>query len=96
MRPFWQNCGREPKLLVGRHISGTITHLRTLDVERPDLGLDVALRFMPVLDNPPTPIRQGLFGMLCDEGLGFGPKCRGLHPARAITGDLGQRVINRF
>jgi hypothetical protein len=41
-------------------------------------------------------IRQNLFNMLGNEGVSFGPKCSGQHPARPISGNLGQRIVNRF
>jgi hypothetical protein len=46
--------------------------------------------------NPLPAIRQDAFGMLRDEGVGFGAECCGQHPARSVTGDLGQRIVNRF
>ena len=34
--------------------------------------------------------------MLRDEGVGFGAERGGQHPARPVTGDLGQRIVNSF
>jgi len=42
------------------------------------------------------PIRQGLLGMLRDEGVSLCAKCSGQHPARPVAGDLDQRIVNRF
>ena len=46
--------------------------------------------------NPLATVRQDLFGMLCDEGVGLCPQRGGQHPARPVPGDPGQRVIHRF
>lgn len=46
-------------------------------------------------DTLPT-IRQKLFNMLRNEGVSFGPECGRHHTARAVTGELGQRISNGF
>jgi len=49
-----------------------------------------------VSDNPLATIRQGLFGILRDEGVGLGPQRGSQHSARPVARDLGQRIIHRF
>jgi hypothetical protein len=44
--------------------------------------------------DPLAAVRQGLFGMLRDEGIGLGPQRRRQHAARALTRDLGQRILH--
>ena len=46
--------------------------------------------------NPLPTIRQDVFGMLRDKGVGFGAERGGQHPARPVPGDLGQRIVNSF
>ncbi|SNT76541.1 ABC transporter transmembrane region [Paracoccus seriniphilus] len=59
-------------------------------------GLDTAFRPVTMPHNPLTAVRQNLSGMLRNEGVSLGPQRSRQHPARPVTGDLGQRVINRF
>ena len=40
--------------------------------------------------------RELLLGMLRDEGVSLCAKCSGQHPARPVTGDLGQWIFNSF
>ena len=53
-------------------------------------------RCVTVSDNALTTVRQGLFGMLRDKGVSLGSQRSRQHPAGAIAGDLGQRIIHRF
>ena len=46
--------------------------------------------------NPLPAVRQDLFGMLRDEGVGLGSLHHRQHPARPVPGDLCQRAIHRF
>ena len=48
------------------------------------------------LNNPLATIRQGLFGILRDEGVGLGPQRGSQHSARPVARNLGQRIIHRF
>ncbi len=47
-------------------------------------------------DNPPAAVRQDLFSILGNEGVGLRPQRGSQHAARPIAGDLGQRVIDSF
>src|SRR6056297_702333 len=87
---------REPDLLVSWHVSGAVAHLRALDVERPDPGLDAALRPVTMSHNALAAIRQEVFCILCNEGVGLCPQRGSQHAARPIPGNLGQRIIDSF
>ena len=94
-RPFRQDGGAEPHLLVSRP-GRAVTHLRAAHIKRADPGLDAPLRTIPMPDDTLPAIRQDLFGMLRDKGFSLCPKCSGQHPARPVPGNLGQRIVNRF
>ena len=47
-------------------------------------------------NNPLAAVRQDLFGVLRDKGVGLGPQRGSQHPACPVASDLGQRVLNRF
>jgi hypothetical protein len=65
-------------------------------IERADPGLDGSLRPVSVPYNALPDVRQDLFGILRDEGVGLGSWRGRQHPARPVPGNLGQRIINSF
>lgn len=89
-RPFRQDGRADQHLLVilcGR----AITHRRAAHIERSDPGLEPIA--MP--HDPLTTVRQNLFGILLDEGARLCPQRGRQHTARAVMGDLGERIIHR-
>ena len=64
------------------------------DLDRPDPGLDRALRPMAVTDDAVAPIRQFQVLPLGNEGVGFRNQRLRQHAAGALSGKLGQRIVD--
>ena len=88
-------AGAEADLLLTRHVRGTVAHLQAAQLKRADPGLDAALGPASVPHDPLTPIRQGLLGMLRDEGVGLGVERGRKHAPGPVARDPGQRVLPR-
>ena len=94
-RPSRQDVRGEPDLRLGRHVGRAVAHLLPLHRDRPDPGLDRPLRPGAVPDDALAPVRQQLIAEKRHEARGLGLQRRHQHPARALAGDLGQRVDDR-
>ncbi len=93
--PSRQDGRGEPKLALRRSLS-SIPDLRPPHRQTADPGLDLALGSLAVSDDPLAAVRQALLGQFGDKGIGLRPQRRRQHPARALPGNLGQRIVHRM
>ena len=93
-RPFRQDARREPDLFLG--VCRPVPDFGAPDGERPDPGLDLALRTVPVPHDALTAIGEPFAGEPVEERPDLGLKRAREHPARAFPCDLGERVVDRF
>jgi hypothetical protein len=71
-------------------------HLGAPDLDRPDPGLDRALRSMAVTNDAVASVRQFQVLPHGDEGVGFRDQRLRQHAAGAFTSKLGQRIVDRI
>jgi hypothetical protein len=71
-----------------------VAHLGATDLDRPDPGLDRALRSMAVTHDAVATIRQFQVLPQGDEGIGFGDQHLGQHSAGPFTGKFGQWIVD--
>jgi hypothetical protein len=85
-RPSRQDRRREPDLLRRAHLAA-VADLCPPDRDRPDPGLDRALRPVAVTHYPVTPIRHIL-------PHGFGDQHLTKHPTDAFAGEFTQGIVD--
>ena len=73
-----------------------VAHLGAPDLDRPNPGLDGALRAMAVPHHPVAAVLQLQVLPLGDEGIGFGNQYLRQHSPGAFTCDFSQGIVDRF
>jgi hypothetical protein len=92
-RPLRQDRRGEADFLIRLHVSA-VAHLGTPNLDRPNPGLDGALRSMTVTHDAVAAIRQLQVLPLGDEGIGFSNQHLGQHPPSAFACDFAQGIID--
>jgi hypothetical protein len=94
-RSLWQDRRGEADFLLRGDVS-PVTHLGAPDFDRPNPGLDGALRPMTVSHDAVAAIRQLQVLPAGDEGVGLRDQDLGQHPPSPFTGNFSQWIVNRF
>ena len=72
----------------------SVAHLGATDLDRPNPGLDRAMRPMAMTHDAVAVIRQFQVFPYGDKGIGFGDQHLSQHSAGAFTCDFGQRIVD--
>src|SRR5260370_7588924 len=92
-RPLRQDRRAEADFLLYVHIA-PVAHLGAADLDRPDPGLDCAMRPMTMPHDAVAAIRQFQILPHGDKRIGFGDQHLSEHSAGAFTCKFTQRIVD--
>src|SRR3954454_22078085 len=92
-RPLRQDRRGEADLLRCAHVA-PVAYLGATHLDRPDPGLDCAMRPMAMTHHAVAAIRQLQVLPQGDKGIGFGDQHLSQHSAGALTCDFAQRIVD--